>query len=69
MDNVISFPSREEIAKQQGDPVIGDPVIEFVSEHLIPWAIENGLDVSSKQFRLNGATIMTCLQGMFLNDI
>lgn len=64
MDNVISFPSKEEIAKKQGDPVI-----EFVSEHLIPWAIENGLDVSSKQFRLNGATIMTCLQGMLLNDI
>lgn len=64
MDNVISFPSKEEIVKSKGDPVI-----EFVSEHLIPWAIENGLDVSSKQFRLNGATIMTCLQGMLLNDI
>ena len=46
-----------------------DPVLYFVQEHLIPWAIENELDIDSMKFKLNGATIMTCLQGMLLDDI
>jgi hypothetical protein len=46
-----------------------DPVLEFVQEQLIPWAIDNGLDIDSMKFKLNGATIMTCLQGMLLDDI
>ena len=46
-----------------------DPVLDFVQEHLIPWATENGLDIYSMKFKLNGATIMTCLQGMLLDDI
>ena len=62
MDNVIEFPSRQE------EP-IGDPVIEFIQECLLPWAMENDIDVHSMKFKLNGATIMTCLQGMLLDDI
>jgi hypothetical protein len=62
MDNIIEFPANRTESK-------GDPVIEFVLNQLIPWAMEQGLDVQSPQFRLNGATIMTCLQGMLLNDI
>lgn len=46
-----------------------DPVLDFVQEQLIPWAIDNGLDIYSMKFKLNGATIMTCLQGMLLDDI
>jgi len=46
-----------------------DPVLEFVQEQLIPWALDNGLDIDSMKFKLNGATIMTCLQGMLLDDI
>lgn len=46
-----------------------DPVIEFIQDYLLPWAMEQGLDVESGKFRLHGATIMTCLQGMLLDDI
>jgi hypothetical protein len=46
-----------------------DPVLSFVQDQLIPWAIDNGLDINSMKFKLNGATIMTCLQGMLLDDI
>jgi hypothetical protein len=60
-NNVFEFPS---VKREQGDPIL-----EFIQDHLLPWAYENGIDVSSMQFKLNGATIMTCLQGMLLNDI
>ena len=46
-----------------------DPVIDFIQELLIPWAMQNNLDIDSMKFKLNGATIMTCLQGMLLDDI
>ena len=63
MDNVVELfgkkPQEEEV----------DPVLEFVQDYLIPWAIDNGLDINSMKFKLNGATIMTCLQGMLLDDI
>ena len=63
MDNVVELfgkkPQEEEI----------DPVLSFVQNQLIPWAIDNGLDIDSMKFKLNGATIMTCLQGMLLDDI
>lgn len=62
MDNIIEFPTNRQESK-------GDPVIDFILKHLIPWAMEQGLDIQSAKFRLNGATIMTCLQGMLLDDI
>lgn len=65
-DNVIAFPTRN-LNIQEDEPT--DPVIEFILQYLIPWAIDMGIDVESQQFKLNGATIMTCLQGMLLNDI
>lgn len=63
MDNVIAFPTKTNIEDD------GDPVAKFIHEHLIPWAIDEGLDIYSTKFKLNGATIMTCLQGMLLDDI
>lgn len=63
MDNVIEFPSSSREEEK------GDPVVDFILNNLIPWAMEQGLDTQSARFRLNGATIMTCLQGMLLDDI
>lgn len=63
-DNILNFPGHKVKEEDRGDPVI-----EFVLNNLIPWAMEQGIDISSAKFRLNGATVMTCLQGMLLNDI
>lgn len=63
VNNVFEFPS----VKAPSEPV--DPSADFIYEHLLPWAMENEIDISSMQFKLNAATIMTCLQGMLLNDI
>lgn len=64
MDNVVEFVSKanKEVANE-------DPVTLFVRDYLLPWAVEHGIDVSSMKFKLNGATIMTCIQGMLLDDI
>lgn len=62
MDNVIEFPGAKP-AKSI------DPALDFVQDLLIPWATRNGIDVQSQKFKLNGATIMTCIQGMLLDDI
>lgn len=67
MDNVIELFGRNPKTAVVDDEV--DPVLEFVRDYLIPWAIDNGVDTSSMKFKLNGATIMTCLQGMLLNDV
>ncbi len=64
--NVFEFPS---VRVERTVETTSDPVLEFIHNHLLPWAGENGIDISSMQFKLNGATIMTCLQGMLLNDI
>lgn len=64
VSNVFEFPSVK--APQEAE---SDPSAEFIYEHLLPWAMENEIDISSMQFKLNAATIMTCLQGMLLNDI
>lgn len=62
MDNVIEFPGVKAPEKK-------DPVLDFIQELLIPWATANGIDVQSQKFKLNGATIMTCVQGMLLDGI
>lgn len=63
MDNVVElFANKPKVEES-------NPVLDFVQEHLIPWALENHLDVDSMKFKLNGATIMACLQGMLLDDI
>lgn len=64
MDNVVELFGKKPQQEEEKDPVL-----DFVQENLIPWAIENGLDITSMKFKLNGATIMTCLQGMLLDDI
>ena len=46
-----------------------DPVLDFIQDIFIPWAVDNELDINSMKFKLNAATIMTCLQGMLLDDI
>lgn len=66
MDNVIRFPTK--VAEEE--LIVEDPVMDFVNEALIPWAIDNYVDIDSMLFKLNAAAIMTCLQGMLLsNDI
>lgn len=61
MDNVIKFPTKEEV-------VVDDPVMQFIHKSLLPWAIENQIDIDSMHFKLNAAAIMTCLQMIVLND-
>jgi hypothetical protein len=63
MDNVLTFPT----ASKKAEPV-SNPAMDYVSESLIPWAEFNNIDTSSMQFKLNAATILTCLQGMLLNN-
>jgi hypothetical protein len=62
MDNVVNFPNKVL------EPLeLADPVTEFITEALIPWAFENGVDIDSMLFKLNAAGVMTLLQGMLLN--
>lgn len=62
MSNVVKFPFPE----QQDS---SDPAMEFIRDELLPWAVENNLDINSQKFKLNAATIMSCLQGMLLDGI
>jgi hypothetical protein len=41
-----------------------NPVKEFISNELFSWAIEQGLDIESADFKFTAATIMVELQGM-----
>lgn len=63
MDNVIQFPG-----KPVEDEEEFDPVQDFIEAALIPWAVENEVDVESMLFKLNAAGIMTCMQGMLLSN-
>lgn len=65
MDNVLEFPGKAAKAVVVNN---GDPVNEFILDYLMPWAVNNGIDIESRKFKLNGATIMASLQGM-LHDI
>lgn len=62
VDNVIQFPG-----KAPKDPDF-DPVEDFIEAALIPWAVENEIDVDSMLFKLNAAGIMACMQGMLLSN-
>lgn len=66
MGNVVDFGTTRGTQKLEETRSDGT---NFVSEHLIPWALENGIDIFSHKFKVNGATILTCIQGMLLNDI
>lgn len=63
MDNVIQFPG-----KPVEDEEEFDPVQDFIEAALIPWAVENEIDVESMLFKLNAAGIMACMQGMLLSN-
>ncbi len=67
MDNIIEFANKGKQNSTKNDD--SDPVHSFIKDHLLPWAMDNGIDVNSMKFKLNGATIMTCIQGMLLDDI
>lgn len=70
MDNVIEFTTRASKSSTASEKQMPeDAVTDFIRSYLLPWAIEQGLDIHSKKFKLNGATIMTCIQGMLLDDI
>lgn len=62
--NIVEFrPKVAEVVEEY------DPVVDFVHNNLLPWAMNNNLDIHSMKFKLNGATIMACLQGMLLDDV
>lgn len=64
MGNVVSlFSSRLVIEDKE------DPVMEFVNDYLVPWALEYSVDIESMNFKLNAAGIMTMLQGILLEDV
>jgi hypothetical protein len=66
MGNVVEFGvTKADAAKND----IYSRSDSFTSDHLIPWAISQGIDVHSKKFQINGATIVSCIQGMLLDDI
>lgn len=63
MDNIVNlFGNQKTEAKD-------DPSLNFAKEHLLPWAEAHGIDTSSRKFKLAGATILTSIQGMLLDDI
>lgn len=62
--NIVEFrPKVAEVVEEY------DPVVDFVHNNLLPWAMNNNLDIHSMKFKLNGATIMSLLQGMLLQDV
>lgn len=66
VSNIIEFAAK---AASTSEESAEDPATAFVRDHLLPWALEAGIDIQSTKFKLNGATIMTCIQGMLLDDI
>lgn len=62
MDNVLQFPGKPVEEEEEFDPVQ-----DFIEAALIPWAVENEINVDSMLFKLNAAGIMACMQGMLLN--
>lgn len=77
MDNVVDFASYTRPMEEDGDEVQiaveledDDPIGVFIHDLFLPWAEEYGIDTSTDRFKIQGATIMTCLQGILLdNDI
>ena len=61
MDNVLQFPGKP-VEEEEFDPVQ-----DFIEAALIPWAVENEINIDSMLFKLNAAGIMACMQGMLLN--
>lgn len=43
-----------------------DPSLDFIIEHLIPWANTRGLDTTNSSFKNSAAAILTILQGMHI---
>lgn len=64
-DNVLKFPVKERIEEPKQD----DIVMSFIQHSLLPWALDNDVNVESLKFKLNAAGVMACMQGMLLNDI
>lgn len=38
--------------------------MDFIADVLYPWALDNGIDIESTDFKYESATIMTVIQGM-----
>jgi hypothetical protein len=62
MDNIIKFSEYIKPIEMQEDPIA-----KFVHDYLLPWAEEHGIDINTPLFKHQGATIMTCLQGMLID--
>lgn len=62
MGNVVEF------SKARNEEVISKDQ-DFLLNYFMPWAQKHGIDINSMKFKLNGTTILTCVQGMLLDGI
>lgn len=74
MDNVVEFASYTKPLTEEEEVQIAvqleddDPIGVFIHDFLLPWAEEYGINTSTDRFKIQGATIMTCLQGILLDN-
>lgn len=66
MSNVLAFKARKPkpIIVEMPINSTPQPVMDFITEDLYNWAICQGIDLESTDFKFESATIMTVLQGM-----
>ena len=66
MSKVVSLAAY----RKPAPPVVDLPTntspdaMDFISEILYPWALDNGIDIESTDFKYEAATVMTVIQGM-----
>jgi len=67
MSNVVAFKAR----KPKPTPIVEMPtnstpqsVMDFITDDLYNWALSQGIDIESTDFKFESATVMTVLQGM-----
>jgi hypothetical protein len=67
MSNVLAFRPRPKPPTVADLPLVNEPnsiAIDYITNYLYPWALEQGIDLNSIDFKYDAATIMTVLQGM-----
>lgn len=66
MSNVVAFAARKPKPVVVEMPTNSTPqsVMDFITGDLYNWALSQGIDLESTDFKYESATIMTVLQGM-----
>ena len=66
MSNVVAFAARKPkpVVVELPTNKAPDAVMDFITEDLYNWALSQGIDLESTDFKYESATIMTVLQGM-----